>query len=376
MEEQLREELKALREEVETLREWRTQFEAAVKNFATGTKANQAEVTEVVGEVIDRLHAVEAATAAAPSPSAAPGDDHLPWSLRATEDDWRRLSDWLDWLGRHYAPQLHLRIWPCWPLHGGVTEELAALHASWRAATEADADPSREGSDLAYWHQMWLWPTIERIRQHYMFSECEDDHSQDRPGRPTDGAALRKRMTEAEAERRRRENEKYAYYVKTGPDHPAERPSSLWRCAAGSGSGSGGGGDWEYLSLLDWQWHKAAETVVQDPPPEAARHRVTADRAGELQADRQGWVRYWARYADEPAWRAGEPPVSVVRRRRSPERIYDEAYKTWNEWGPTQTVHDFFDARPSNPPHLVEIDAAKAERLLTELHGAKGATEL
>ncbi|MEU1675087.1 hypothetical protein ABZ752_24145 [Streptomyces roseifaciens] len=374
MEEQLREELKALREEVETLREWRTQFEAAVKNFATGTKANQAEVTEVVGEVIDRLHAVEAATAAAPSPSAAPGDDHLPWSLRATEDDWRGLSDWLDWLGRHYAPQLHLRIWPCWPLHGGVTEELAALHASWRAATEADADPSREGSDLAYWHQMWLWPTIERIRQHYMFSECEDDHSQDRPGRPTDGAALRKRMTEAEAERRRRENEKYAYYVKTGPDHPAERPSSLWRCAAGSGSG--GGGDWEYLSLLDWQWHKAAETVVQDPPPEAARHRVTADRAGELQADRQGWVRYWARYADEPAWRAGEPPVSVVRRRRSPERIYDEAYKTWNEWGPTQAVHDFFEARPSNPPHLVEIDAAKAERLLTELHGAKGATEL
>ncbi|WKU45700.1 hypothetical protein Q3V23_17480 [Streptomyces sp. VNUA116] len=366
---QLQEELKSLREELEALREWRTQFETAVKDFASGTKANQAEVTEVVGEVIDRLHAVEAATAASSGTVAA--DAHQPWSLRATEEEWRKLADWLDWLGKHYAPQLHLRIWPCWPLHGGVTEELAALHASWRAATEADADPSREGSDLAYWHQMWLWPTIERIRQHYMFSECEDDHSPDRPGRPTDTAALQQRMAEAEAERRRLEHAKYDYFVKTSPDgYPAERPSSLWRCAAGRDE------EWEFLSLLDWQWHRADDTDVRTPPPRPALHEVTADRAEELQADRQGWVRYWARYVDEQEWRAGEQPVSVVRRRRSPERIYDEAFKTWHEWGPTQAVYDFFDARPSNPPHLVEIDAAEAERLLGELHGAKGATEL
>ncbi|WP_424892940.1 hypothetical protein [Streptomyces sp. XH2] len=371
MEDELQQELKSLREEIETLREWRTQFETAVKNFASGTKANQAEVTEVVSEVIDRLHAVEAATAGPSASGAGDGDDHQPWSLRATEDDWRKLADWLDWLGKHYAPQLHLRIWPCWPLHGGVTEELAALHASWRAATAADADPSREGSDLAYWHQMWLWPTIERIRQHYMFSECEDDHSPDRPGRPTDTAALKQRMAEAEAERRRLEHARYDYFVKTSPNgYPVERPSSLWRCAAGRDE------EWEFLSLLDWQWHRAEDTDVQLPPPRAALHEVTADRAEDLQADRQGWVRYWARYVDEQDWRAGEPPVSVVRRRRSPERVYDEAFKTWNEWGPTQAVHDFFDARPSNPPHLVEIDPAEAERLLDELHGAKGATEL
>ncbi|MFD0383206.1 hypothetical protein ACFQ2B_15065 [Streptomyces stramineus] len=102
MEEQLRDELKALREEVASLRAWRTQFEAAVNSFASNSKASQAEVTEVVAEVIDRLHAVEAATAHA-GPAGAAGE-HLPWSLRATEDDWRSLTDWIDWLGKHYAP--------------------------------------------------------------------------------------------------------------------------------------------------------------------------------------------------------------------------------------------------------------------------------
>ncbi|MBT2384047.1 hypothetical protein [Streptomyces sp. ISL-11] len=358
--EQLREELKALREEVESLRTWRTQFEAAVKDFASSIRANQTEVTEVVEEVIDRLHAVEAASA--PGAVQAAGDGHLPWSSRATEEDWANLSDWIDWLGKHYAPQLHLRIWPCWPLHGGVTEELAALHAAWRAAAEADADPAREGSDLAYWHQMWLWPTIERIRQHYMFSECETDHATDRPGRPTDPSALKARMAEATAERGRQENERYAFFAEASAADAAERPDALWRCE---------GEAWEFLSLLDWEWH-----ATEDVPKRESLHPIPAERAAELGADRQSWVTYWARYTDEEDWRAGEGPTTVVRRRTSPERIYDEAFKRNNTWGPTASVYEFFDARPSNPPHLVGIDVHEAERLLHSLRGVTGATEL
>ncbi|MFD0383204.1 hypothetical protein ACFQ2B_15055 [Streptomyces stramineus] len=63
-------------------------------------------------------------------------------------------------------------------------------------------------------------------------------------------------------------------------------------------------------------------------------------------------MRYWARYVDEEDWRAGEGPTTVVRRRMSPERIYDEAFKRDNTWGPTASVYAFFDARPSNPRTL------------------------
>ncbi|UQI49069.1 hypothetical protein M1P56_34540 [Streptomyces sp. HU2014] len=358
-------ELARMRAEVAGLRAWRSELEGLVKGFAQGVKRDQGEIEEILSEILGRLDAVEAGAAARPGGAVPGAPAHLPWSLRASEAEWRELADWLDWLGRHYAPQLHLRIWPCWPAHGGVVEELAALHAAWRAATEADADPAREGSELAYWHQMWLWPTVERIRQHYMFSECETEHAADRPGRPTDPAALETRLAEAAAERRRQEDERYAFFAEVPEGFTAERPDGLWRRA---------GDDWEYLSLLDWEWHPADAEL---PPPAVETLReIPADRAGALAADRQGWATYWARYADENDWRAGEGPTTVVRRRRSPERLYDEAYGVRDGWAPTASVYAFLDARPSNPPHLVEIDVQEAERLLLSLRGVTGATEL
>lgn len=361
-------ELARMRAELTALRAWRTELEELVQRFAQGVRREQGETEEILSEVLGRLDAVENASgrgATAPGAGGSGAPVHLPWSQRASEAEWRELADWLDWLGRHYAPQLHLRIWPCWPAHGGVVEELAALHAAWRAATEADADPARAGSELAYWHQMWLWPTVERIRQYYMFSECETDHAADRPGRPTDPAALETRVAEAAAERRRRENERYAFFAEVPEGFTAERPDGLWRRA---------GDDWEYLSLLDWEWHAADAELP--PPPEETLREVPADRADALAADRQGWVTYWARYADENDWRAGEGPVTVVRRRRSPERLYDEAYGVRDGWAPTASVYAFLDARPSNPPHLVGIDVQEAERLLRSLRGVTGATEL
>ncbi|GHF44156.1 hypothetical protein GCM10010218_26840 [Streptomyces mashuensis] len=337
---------------------YKAELEEKVQQFALGMKQRVAEAEEVVAELIERLPAGEAA----PSADGA-AKECLPWSLRASAQDWQDLAGWVDWLGRHYAPQLHLRIWPCWPQHGGVVEELAALHSAWRAAAEADADPAGAGSEMAYWHQMWLWPTVERIRQNYMFRECETGHSPDRPGRATDAEALEARIAAAAEERRRRENARYAFFAEVPQGSTPDRPDGLWRNE---------GDAWEYFSLLDWSWHPAGDL----PVPHQTLRPLPTDDALALAADRARWVTYWAHYADALAHHAGQPPTTVCRRRRSPERVYDEAYGPDGAWEPTTAVHDFFDPRPSDPPHLVEIAAAEAERLLHELCGAKGATDL
>ncbi|MGW1072737.1 hypothetical protein [Streptomyces sp. NPDC002537] len=158
----------------------------------------------------------------------------------------------------------------------------------------------------------------------------------------------------------------YEYFVKATPPYTEERPSSLWRRS---------GDEWEFLSLLDWEWHQVENTIKYRPMPEAL-FAVTAERAAELEADRQGWVQYWAYYSSERRWKSGKGPTTVVRRRRSPERIYDETFMRNNAWEPDSAVFEFFDARQTNPPHLEEITVEGAERLLQEIRGVMGATEL
>ncbi|CAM5484913.1 hypothetical protein [Streptomyces abikoensis] len=165
--------------------------------------------------------------------------------------------------------------------------------------------------------------------------------------------------------------EKYEHFVAAPPTvddlYTAERPSSMWRRQ---------GEQWEYFSLVEWEWQDVKDTGVL-PPALETLIPVTADRAGALEADRQGWVRYWARYVDEQDWREGEAPTTVVRRRRSPESVLDESYRgSKGYWGPTEAILDFFDARKSNPPHLVELSADEAESLLQEMFGVTGVTEL
>ncbi|MEU5418391.1 hypothetical protein ACH4UT_20705 [Streptomyces sp. NPDC020799] len=154
----------------------------------------------------------------------------------------------------------------------------------------------------------------------------------------------------------------YAHFVKAAPPYTEERPSSLWRRS---------GDDWEFLSLLDWGWHTTGR-----PPMPGALFPVTAERAAALAADRQGWVRYWAFHPSERRWRAGEGPSTVVRRRSSPERVHDETFMRGGVWKPDGAVSEFFDVRQTNPPHLEELTAEGAERLLRELFGVMGATDL
>ncbi|GGR34554.1 hypothetical protein [Streptomyces netropsis] len=358
--ESLHEEVDRLRQEVARLRPWQESVVEEIKKFALAMKHDYGEVEGALIGVVDRLNSLE-------SGAIADQGGQLPWSLRASERDWQDLTAWVDWLRTHYVTQPQLHIAPCWPAHGGVVEELAALRSSWRAATQRDTDPARVGSDLAHWHQNLLWPTIERIRLNYPIAECEADHIPDPPAQPTDIDALTTVMAEAAAGRRRWESRRFTYGLEADAPYTPGRPGALWRRL---------GEDWEYLSLLDWQWHRVEENGTVHPPKPEDLHPVTGERAVELEADRQKWVRYWALYVDEAAHRAGEEPTTVVRRRRSPERTYDEAFTVGNVWAPTTAVFDFFDPRPSNPPHLVEIDRDEAERLLYSVCGVLGATEL
>ncbi|QLE72849.1 hypothetical protein FGW37_15760 [Streptomyces rectiverticillatus] len=167
-------------------------------------------------------------------------------------------------------------------------------------------------------------------------------------------------------------NENYEYFVKAVPTvdnlYTAERPSSMWRRL---------GDQWEYLSLVEWEWQSVKATGVLYPPLLESLIPVPAERAAALEADRQGWVRYWARYTDEQDWREGEPPTTVVRRRCSPENVLDESYRgAKGFWGPTEAVLDFYDARKSDPPYLIALSVDEAEGLLQELFGVTGVTEL
>ncbi|MFD0383202.1 hypothetical protein ACFQ2B_15045 [Streptomyces stramineus] len=141
-------------------------------------------------------------------------------------------------------------------------------------------------------------------------------------------------------------SEQDEYFVKAAPPYTEERPSSLWRRS---------GDDWAYLSLLDWEWHDVKDTTVKTPPAPDALYPVSAERAAALEGDRQAWVRYWAHYVDEEDWKDGEPPTTVVRRRRSPERLVDESFRPAAPGAPrTRSSRRVTSGRPTPVPEGAE----------------------
>lgn len=148
--------------------------------------------------------------------------------------------------------------------------------------------------------------------------------------------------------------------------YSVDRPSGLWRKGAAG---------WEYLSLIDWQWHGSSVEECTSPPS-GGLYPITESRAAELRSDRQGFVRYWMYYHHRDEWRDGEPPTSVARSRRSPEDICDEVFGLGEKWIRTEIVFEFFDYRGSGRPHLIEIPAAEADALIFELRGITGAVVL
>ncbi|MFH8337756.1 hypothetical protein [Streptomyces sp. AM6-12] len=159
----------------------------------------------------------------------------------------------------------------------------------------------------------------------------------------------------------------YEYFTEMHRGYNPPRVDGLWRRRDGEA--------WEYLSLLDWEWHKAGDDeTVKGPPTASSLERISAERAAELEADRQGWVTYWALYMDEADFRDGVAPETVVRRRSSPDRVLDEVFGAGNKWAPDPIVYEFTHSRTEH--HLEEITADEAERLLRETRGVTGATDL
>lgn len=114
-----------------------------------------------------------------------PAEKDIPpqsWADRATRQQWNELVDWVDWLQRSYGALTDFDIYPCWPAHLGMVEELAGLHHSWKRAVITDEEAIPNGSsDLTAWHDRWLWPLLQRAKGgHYRTTNCKDRHVPER----------------------------------------------------------------------------------------------------------------------------------------------------------------------------------------------------
>jgi hypothetical protein len=142
------------------------------------------------------------------------------------------------------------------------------------------------------------------------------------------------------------------------------RPNSLWRRA---------GGRWQYWSLLGWKWCDVDPPQVTGPPPAARLALVDVTEARRLTADRQRWARYWAAYRRRELG-GPDQPVTVVRRRNSPEAARDEVFGTGGQWWWTDLLVRGEVGRGSSVPALQRIDVAEAEEILRCARGVAGAT--
>lgn len=87
------------------------------------------------------------------------------WTDRASQEEWRDLVAWVDWLRGTYDVIDERSIPPCWPAHRGLANELAALHRSWIAAQKSDHD-EKDHQALMHWHDRWLAPAMARVRMY------------------------------------------------------------------------------------------------------------------------------------------------------------------------------------------------------------------
>lgn len=73
---------------------------------------------------------------------------------------WYELAKFITWYNARYGHSAEsVALWPCWPSHPVVVEELTGLMVAHDAAY-AGEDPT---DAIIAWHDRWLWPAIERI---------------------------------------------------------------------------------------------------------------------------------------------------------------------------------------------------------------------
>jgi hypothetical protein len=155
--------------------------ESHIRTIAWGVTHETDALKRAVEELRGRVGA---------SPPVAPAEPPRAWVDSATAHEWRELAAWVDWLLGTYDLQPSRAVLPCWPAHPGVAEELAALHAAWRAAAAKTGRSSTPNDALIHWHDRWLHPFLLRQREDFQIRGCEDGHKPLRPLRPTDPELL------------------------------------------------------------------------------------------------------------------------------------------------------------------------------------------
>lgn len=110
------------------------------------------------------------------------------WIDYAPRRAWDELADWVDWLGETYELRSEWAIRPCWPAHPGVAEELAALWSAWREAARRGLN--KDNDALAFWHDRYLAPTLQRLPALYRVNACKAGHQQVKVAPGTDRTYL------------------------------------------------------------------------------------------------------------------------------------------------------------------------------------------
>lgn len=127
------------------------------------------EKLDEVSELLDRA-------APAQDADSQVADQCTGWAQQADRAAWEGLVTWVDWLTETYD-FVASEMYPCWPLHGGVVEELAALWMAWLHASSESASSGWGATEaLAYWHDRYLPGTLQRIRHGwYQHEHCTRD---------------------------------------------------------------------------------------------------------------------------------------------------------------------------------------------------------
>jgi hypothetical protein len=158
---------------------------SSLEGDVTEISSALATVMEVLGDAEDLMSRLESAEAHAGGSAGSPaataagaGNGPSAWAVTADEAAWDALVDWVDGLLVTY--ELVDGLPACWPAHGGVVEELAALRAAWvLAATAAGAAAGAGTGDdaMSSWHDRALVPTMSRLgSSFYPIRDCRDGH--------------------------------------------------------------------------------------------------------------------------------------------------------------------------------------------------------
>ena len=184
-----------LAQELERVAQHVTGLEEVLRNSALGQRGQVRKLTENLAELSERV--LEAGPPAE-EPAGEDDDEVKPaaWVDYATPEDWNELAEWVDWLGRTYDVQLVHQVLPCWPVHRGVAEELAALRTAWCAAALKGREEEPNDA-MIYWHDRFLHSTITRARTEFAQKACEDGHRVPLMGVATDAGFLEQARTAA-----------------------------------------------------------------------------------------------------------------------------------------------------------------------------------